>query len=1170
MPDPNLSLTAIYQAAQQPARSSRLREALRTADQQHIDRLVHRIVHHLHHPIDNWPPRRLLRCLDYIITHAPAINLGSSKLRVCVKFIFEYLLGTDTMVDTSTTTATAYSGLHLIGSLMQSSSSVNNTPLLSVIHVTSILDWLAPTWDMKLRSCAVRALTAKGQYFADDIILADGFWVLATQMGRIPIVLQQGGGDEINLCIRVSQFLENLIKHASKSKVSQVRTKLIQFIESIQFIMIINAWKTSLELQHQKLTDSLTHIVSRCMSVAPTPVADYIHTADPGRSWRNLLAQDMKAFALLVQKHEEIKSIQATRITRLCKIALNIALSGKEDEARAGDIARDIVNFFLVIIPRPVKPEDIDSIGTVALATREMWHGEVDDHVGYIISQHELMCVTLLECFMQHVQVASQQLVQSIAARAAFCIIAILTALNDSNKLDEEQGLRSRLEKLVMFFLHYHEAIDMFSTAPTCLNNVIWLPTIEHAKLGLSDIQHQDITLSRAKRAFTALRMATHHVKACEKLDKAGVLQLLVDMDYTRQLDDAPSNMLLVYASFMHFIAALAAKMAYIRAKLRAEFPIGPLVMKLLCRGVYYTTRYQNMDGLYEGWNHIIRGSLLVVNAFGYDPISLQQWLAWPASLSDNMDENDTSWYNTVHINDGRLSIIPAILLVLLPCRDNDDISDTQVITHFKHQDESVIRTACISLSLLSPMVECGSQLIKNIRAFGQLSTLVVFLSDDNTDIPSSSSLETPMQVDQEYSFDKLNEDEIQSPVNNNTTTDATDTLCFNNLYRALIRVLTCQENLRAVISSDVLTSVFRPLLYERPLVDKHKAKLRHMISDSLHRERLDDLSKLFRFTMGDQNATQFHEMCAVALGYACPYIPLCHTILGISTADGESILESNSAFGVLCRMLVYELVEEEESVVDAPYRRQAAAQVIEVLAQNLFETWSSELNQTRNELKETLASRPRCFNNGTTLADIDDQVIFVTKGSSQQQLYANRQVLVRQSPYFAALFSGQYAESAQHPIPLPDVSYEAFAVYLNAAEYTMISNDVDKVMSACHGWKDVVELLMMADRFSNDDLRLFCEAWIVNELMNAPSSMDTLNGALLLYRRCRDTEGGIFLADIWPFSHILREALKSVVSRLSLAIATNVFQDMIQDAHPEELGAFCHGISILFANSVQ
>ena len=310
MPDPNLSLTAIYQAAQQPARSSRLREALRTADQQHIDRLVHRIVHHLHHPIDNWPPRRLLRCLDYIITHAPAINLGSSKLRACVKFIFEHLLGTDTMVDMSTTTATAYSGLHLIGSLMQSSSSVNNAPLLSVIHVTSILDWLAPTWDMKLRSCAVRALTAKGQYFADDIILADGFWVLTIQMGRIPIVLQQGDGDEINLCIRVSQFLENLIKHASKSKASQVRTKLIQFIESIQFIMVINAWKTSLELQHRKLTDSLTHIVSRCMSVAPTPAANYINTADPGRSWRNLLAQDMKAFALLVQKHEEIKSIQ--------------------------------------------------------------------------------------------------------------------------------------------------------------------------------------------------------------------------------------------------------------------------------------------------------------------------------------------------------------------------------------------------------------------------------------------------------------------------------------------------------------------------------------------------------------------------------------------------------------------------------------------------------------------------------------------------------------------------------------------------------------------------------------------------------------------------------------------------------------------------------------------
>lgn len=1167
MPDPNLSLTAIYQAAQQPARASRVRQALQTADQRHIDRLVHRIVHHLHHPTDNWPPRRLLRCLDYIITHAPAINLRSSKLLSCVKFIFQHLLGTT--IDSATT----WSALHLIGTLMQSSSS--STSLLSLIHVTPILDWLAPTWDIKLRTCALRALTAKGQHFADDIILSDGFWVLVLQMGRISIVLQQQANEEINLCIRVSQFLENLVKHASKTKTSQVRTKLIQFIESIQFIMIINAWKTSLESHHQKLTDSLSHIVSRCIGMAPIPVADYINTADPERSWRKLLAHDMKAFASLVQKQEEIKPIQgkriscydmieslrdddiATRITRLCKIALNMALTGKEDEARAGDIARDIVNFFLVIIPRPVKPEDIDSIGTMALATREMWHGEVDDHVGAILTQHELMCITLLECFMQHVQVASQQLVQSIAARAAFCIIAMLTALNDSNKLDDEQGLRLRLEKLVMFFLHYHEAIDMFSTAPTCLNNVIWLPTIENAKLGLSDSQHQDITLSRAKRAFTALRMATHHVKACEKLDKAGVLQLLVDMDYTRQLDDAPSNMLLVYASFMHFIAALAAKMAYIRAKLRAEFPIGPLVMKLLCRGVYYTTHEsQNNDG----WNHIIRGSLLVVNAFGYDPMSLQQWLAWPASLDD---DDDTSWYETVHCHDGRLSILPAILLVLLPSAqdDDDDVSDTQVIAHFKHQDESVVRAACISLSLLSSMVECGSQLIRNIRAVGQLSTLLAFLSDDNpADLPPSS----PMHVDQEYSLDKLEqeEDTIHSPVNNTITTDATDTLCFNNLYRALIRVLTCQENLRAVISSDVLTSVFKPLLYERPFVDQHKAKLRHMISDSIHKERLDDLSKLFRFTMNDPNATQFHEMCAVALGYACPYIPLCSNVLGISTTDGETILESSSAFGVLCRMLVYELVEEEESVIDAPYRRQAAAQVIEVLAQNLVETWSNELHQTRDTLNTTLASRHPSHEQ----VNNNQQVVFVTQ--SQQPLVGNRHVLAQQSPYFAALFSGQYAESTQHPIPLPDVNYDAFSVYLNAAEYAMISNDVDKVMRACQGWKDVVELLMMADRFSNDDLRLFCESWIVNELIHAPSSMDTLNGALLLYRRCRDTEGGIFLTDIWPFSHILREALKSVVSRFSLAVATDVFQDMIQDAHPEELGAFCHGISILFANT--
>ncbi|KAG1065071.1 hypothetical protein G6F42_026893 [Rhizopus arrhizus] len=68
----DVSLTSIYQAAQQPTASSsaRLFSHLKKVSTKEIDYTLRKLLSYVKHNNEQWPQKRLVRCLECIYTHA--------------------------------------------------------------------------------------------------------------------------------------------------------------------------------------------------------------------------------------------------------------------------------------------------------------------------------------------------------------------------------------------------------------------------------------------------------------------------------------------------------------------------------------------------------------------------------------------------------------------------------------------------------------------------------------------------------------------------------------------------------------------------------------------------------------------------------------------------------------------------------------------------------------------------------------------------------------------------------------------------------------------------------------------------------------------------------------------------------------------------------------------
>ncbi|CAO3643763.1 unnamed protein product [Mucor fragilis] len=1332
----DISLTSIYRAAQQPTASSSVRffsHYLNKASTKQIDYTLRKLLSYVKHNNEQWPQKRLVRCLDCIYVHAikthPQERVQLPSFKASVRWVVDMLADTTGTVSNDEDTAASLliqcATKFMCGLLEDMATATQLSPdaelaataiVAEIRHKHGVKSLLARTHDcpLPIRIYSVRALTSHIRYFAKDMIALNAYVALSQSLSNIPHLLhvlslnppvtdaaQQRS--ELDQCIMVCRLLESLFKYELASQPSPARQ---QFATSDAFHQLLSVWQAACHHDYASLADetntaamvsvkrqrvlvySLTSIVQKCITASPS-ASGFIAAETSRAKWQPLLALCMQRWirgtcctmnkaiytsAMLDQDKSIMK--------KLVQISLDILPVLKQHNYWLDYVDQavcDLTNFFMAYVSQPILPEQASLVGTQSTLLHTNLCIDVEERGyqidGVMLNQHQDLFVLLLESFIQHVQPATPSFVKMISGRVAWCLKSILTILLNANQL-ETSALRSRILKLIVFFLHYDDAIDSFATSSTNIASLVWGPTIDTAKQGLltaaslSKSQQltaeQSVAIYKAKRAFVSLAMISKHPRACERLVDCQVLQLVdVSLIPCGDIIEKTASLLSVYALFGQFVAALSRRTAFVRTKLRDECNLIPMIMKLLQEAVELkeakrdmacaVPKDNNQDVIFKGWNHVIASCLMVISTFQYDEPSMRMWLSWNNSTEptddalikrdqdmkmeddavikqEGIDSSDMTAlmeeYTVAANTPKRLSILPILLSVLFPWRNHTDRRVTFAeINTFLKSDLQVVLLAAQLLNQLSVIPTCGRQMIVDPTALHNLCSLMICLTAaycpdqpecmyklvTTTMGNDSNGMTTVLSMQDDGMAEKLvplSTEPVQDAdmaealrhdtILDNVHLDLNDhpeavqrqeeppnLSCADHLRRAAVRMLTTHDNIQFTMLSDAFTSFFRPVL-QHPVRGTSHEYWRCLVCDDLYEKKMGDFLSLFRFTETADNAIKLHEMAAIAVGYAALGAPSeleWNQSLGLVSLDG-GIVSSRQAFGIFCQMLVYELEydqeEEQEDMEPAlkeeqqadallsmitPFRRHAAAQVVETLALEFEVIWKVETESIREHI--TLPPHMPLDQPAEIVAFVTDDATPTTP-----KITGNRQLLRARSPIFDALLSTDYAESKLTAIPLHDVTFHSLELFISVihqlndkAEMTK-GNLVDKVLAPSTSWDDIVDLLLISDRFGSTVVKSLCEHWILEQVKHissdAHSRLICLEGMVGLYRQCCDPmekDGGI-VSDTWPFATILREVLKTVLQYMSESCQTASFIRMIKDKHVEELDMFCNGLA--------
>lgn len=1336
---PDLSLTSIYQVIQKPNSSSSVRflANLKKASTKEIDYTLRKLLSYVKHNNEQWPQRRLVRCLDCIYMHGIKLRLEERaqlhSFKASVRWIIDMLTNTTLTEEEENLEASQQiqCAVKFICGLLEdiatqlSDSTAATSIIAEIRHRHGVKSLLSRTHDctLPIRIYSVRALTSQLRYFAKDMIALNAYITLSQSLFNIPNLLnvlslkppvtdvaQQR--NEFDQCVMVCRLLESLFKYESPSQPSAARKK---FADSEKFHQLLSVWQTvcyhdynslvnddassTLGIKSQRLlVYSLTTIVQKCILTSKS-APGYIAEERSRAKWQPLLALCMQRWirgtcctmnkAIFTSAMlDQDKSI----MKKLIQISLDILPVLKQYNYWLDYVDQavcDLTNFIMAYVSQPILPEQANILGNQSTLLHTNLCIDVEERGyqidGEMLNQNQDLFVLLLESFIQHVQLATPSFTKMISGRVAWCLKSILTVLLNANQL-ETSGLRSRILKLIVFFLHYDDAIHTFATSSTNISSLVWGPTIEIAKQGLltavslsktKDLTaEQSVIIYKAKRAFVSLELISKHPRACERLVDCQVLQLVnVSLIPSGDIMEKTTSLLSVYALFGRFVAALSRRTAFVRTKLRDECNLIPMIMKLLKEAVQLKEAKRDMTSMetksncneiLKGWNHVIASCLMVVSTFQYDEPSMRMWLSWNNNLevqnSNDADDLATKKDEDMKIEDdimvkqemepadmsklfeeysasaaspSILSILPILLSVLFPWRNHTDkmVSFAEINTFLK-SDHQVIILASQLLDQLSVIPTCGRQMIIDKTALYNLCSLMICLtaaycpdqpqcmfklitstsicndSDGTATILSMHQdgiveklLPTSVEPVQDVGMSEANQETILEDVHLDTEhhqetvqreEEPPNLRCAEHLRRSAVRILIMHDNIQFTMLSDAFTSFFQPVL-QHPVQSTSHEYWRRLICDDLFEKKMHDFLSLFSFTETAENAIKLHEMSAIAVGYAAMGSPTeleWNQSLGLVVLDG-CIVSSKQAFGIFCQMLVYELEygEEEEDndgdlddhvkkqvdYVEAdsllsmitPFRRHAAAQVLETLALEFEVVWKVETESIR----ETI-SLPKYM-----LLDQPPEIVtFVTDDATSPDKFisGNRQLLRARSPIFDALLSTDYAESKLAAIPLHDVTFHSLELFISVIhqlnEKTEMTkyNLVDEVLAPSTCWNDIVDLLLISDRFGSTVVKSLCEHWILEKVKHINNDRKSrfvcLEGMVGLYRQCCDhmeKDGGI-ISDTWSFATILREVLKSILQFMSESCQTSSFIQMIKDKHVEELDVFCNGLAYL------
>jgi hypothetical protein len=1174
----HLSLTVIYHSLKDPnsPNASQCRVDLASASVKVMDHTLRKWHHYAKGDHKKWSITRLIRCLDYMLTygikpsqHREAI-LTLDSFQSCLKWILHRLPEQDKDA------VQLHSQVKFLSNLLEAT---DREPIVKLFRDLEGVEYLlslacSDNSTSAIRFYCIRGLTAIRQ-FTENLLVLHAPERLASLLNRLI------SAEETEQAVMVSRLLDQITipknnDYYYADKDNSWRELVYLWITlGDRYRDCVVHKRDGLFKSQASLVYSLTNIIYKCASASSQARMELTEPAIQHK-WFSLLvflSQRWCHQRIFIEPDSSTMLPQEERtMLKLLNVTL-IIVNVLPQRQWYTIIVKNTVNlltcFFMAFLCQGV------------LAERDVflqWLDyqlciEVDERGSAVdletLDKHQRLLVFLLDIYIQYIQLfpneGRRNLAPSLSGIITWCLKSFLLLLQSHDRL-EESPLLPRLKKLVVFYLHNDKAIEVLASSPKTISQYIWLPTIDLAREGLvmiaglteeelSEINvKESTTLYKADRAFVSLELiAKVNARACERLVECNVLDLITFI--TAGLQWAPS-LLTLYARFVRLMATLAGRSAFIRVRLRDESALFSKIKGLLNTAVLYRQQerdtagpYSNMEGCYK----LIKGCLLVITSFQYDEPSMRQWLS---------------------SNDDEVSAVSLILPIVFPWmeRPHIRIADMQDIYSYLRTDEDLMALASYLLEHASSHPLCVRQVIEHELALPNLCKVTIDLlprcsesqgiQDEKPDIMMEMN-------DDNDDNDDLKEPEEAKPVPGEPSSSEKPLLMSHyalSIQGTSLRILEPRNNIRVPILSNAYTLYFQAVI-QRPRLrgDHYKSICSH-----LYKHRMEDFQKLYRFAQTeDDSALKLHEMTAVAIGYAAIGASSAvewNASLGLTGDDDNTNDDlSRHAFGALCQMLVYNLEYEHDQentsrldTVITPLRRNAAAQVLEILALEFASLWSAQT---------VVAKDQGSFVFQSTKFIEEDMVMFVTDDG--QKVIGNRALLRSVSPIFSALLSKDYVESEMSLIPLHDVTFHSLQGLIEII-HRMNAGEVD-ILDVNYPWTSVVAMLKISDRFGCMVVKGICENWVATkvkemELKVEEERKQCLEGLLGLYRECRDPierDGGI-TSNTWPFSTVLKESLKTVTQYLTETCQTKEFIKMVQGKNMDELESFCNGIAIL------
>ncbi|CAO3571496.1 unnamed protein product [Mortierella alpina] len=580
----------------------------------------------------------------------------------------------------------------------------------------------------------------------------------------------------------------------------------------------------------------------------------------------------------------------------------------------------------------------------------------------------------------------------------------------------------------------------------------------------------------------------------------------------------------------------------------------------------------------------IARACLTALRNFWYDRQSLEQ-LADLDSTSVDIDFWRSHMPATVVGSDvaSPISIVPLLLTIIAP--PGTTWSSELVLGSVNSKgrprkrrrhvlldnQDPLLSEAAWLLSVLARFPGCQQHLISKSGAIWILSRLMVErLLVNLHGPPPTDKDEGDMQMD---------------------SAEAVHSSLEKALLITLRRIMSAVDLAKAIVSNNTITELFAAILeMDRPLTF-YSSKLVCDVSEAdssrdqilptpsqheLHVQLLlqfrsamqplkGQFERVYQYVGGhrsfqDADETSesvywLREYCALVFLYASEPPSRASSVTSwMSKVDKTALLNSESIFGVACRMLTLEMdydnAEEVNSTHEdddnrdnqrpsttqeredlraqkeaAQMRRFSAALAIQSLSwrkgpwwrllhQNLRRSYRNVLTTEREAYIQMLkAEGDRAATIGTAESLLEEHRLPVTFLVQDRVIAFNdRLVLARSSEFFYHLLLGQFKETGQNQIRIRDVEADDFEMLLEVVGESLLT--AQHVLPEDLPLSMVLRLMACAERFMVVYIRRLAEAWILNTLqtremkyyrLQAQSAMDTEASVTESLRRTRE-----------------------------------------------------------------